>query len=281
MRIPLSLRVNQNEYQEIGKMDICTLADKNYIKQAELMINSCQDRGDVYFLCLDDETYEHFAGIQGVFCYDLEDINSAKLQYHKKTHTYEQHCWALASYFMNYLQDKVNLSGLLYVDADIYFYSKLTDAITINKSIGIIEHRFKNRQNRNVGHYNVGIIYFANDKIGSECLKWWSDVVLDDSNIWFDEFGSCGDQKYLELFEPLFEDVEVIDVGHAAPWNTHQHYENGYITFQGNKQPLIFYHFSHFALHDSGYVTNRNGEWFPEKTWAKELYDEYWKLCKH
>ena len=259
-------------------MVYCTLGDKKYKRQMELLIESAKVRFNV--LCLDDETYHHFAKRKDVSAYHYNDIQSEVLKIHHQTHNWEQHCWALASYFLRWLRNN-GAGNLIYVDADIYFYKNI-NYIEVQKSIGIIEHRFKSYDpKRKVGHYNVGVIYFADDKAGNECLEWWNNVVMNDNNEFYEDYGSCGDQKYLELFQVFWpNDWEVLDVGHAAPWNTHQRYEihsgDRCVTFQGLVQPLVFFHFSHFSVSGDGYRTQRNGEWHPERTWAKELYDEYY-----
>ena len=83
-------------------------------------------------------------------------------------------------------------------DADVMFYHDIKtmhDAVS-QKSVGIILHRH-NRVGDYVGGYNVGVIYFKNDDVGYNCLKWWRDCVMNPTNEWFSEYGNCGDQKYL------------------------------------------------------------------------------------
>ena len=217
-------------------------------------------------------------------CYTYEEIETPALKLHKDTHTWEQHCWALASYFLRWLREQGE-GDMLYADADIFFYGDyqvVLDEIG-DHSIGIITHRFAERRARKTGHYNVGIIYFADTIPGTACLEQWNGWVMAGENgEFFPEWGTCGDQKYLELFEVFYpDDVCVIDdtVGHAAPWNVHlQDFDGNYIYWQGKKQKFIFYHFSHFNLHEGHYRTNRHGEWQPEIVpWAKKLYDDYYK----
>ena len=218
-------------------------------------------------------------GRLGCTAYRLDDIiiSGEEIEQHRRTHTWEKHCWTLASYFLTCLRGfgvGADDGSLLYVDADMYFYQdfeKIYDNIG-RKSVGIISHRFNHNRETKTGKYNVGIIYFKDDKRGNACLKWWSDVVINDNNEWFETYGTCGDQKYLELFEGLFPGaVRVIGVEHGAPWNV-QHID-------GND--LVFFHFSHFAIHGGGYTTNRAGEWKPEATpWAKKLYNDYYEVIK-
>ncbi len=253
------------------------------------MYNSLTSNFTLHYLCLDDETYKTMWSLPNVKAYRYDEIKDLPdLKVHRESHTWEQHCWCLASYFMNWLQERESFDSLLYVDADIMFYAdyELIYEEVGDRSIGIITHRFLEERARKTGNYNVGVIYFRGDEPGRTCLKWWRDVVIDDNNDWFCTHGTCGDQKYLELFEVMWDGmVAVIDdhVGHAAPWNCHvQECDGKTIWWRGIEQPLVFYHFSHFSYDDKGYRTNRHGEWTPEvdQEWARKLYDEYYKLIQ-
>ncbi len=266
---------------------LVTLSDKKYLDQGYLMYQSLlQHSGDfvLYYLCLDEETWNFFQNKHSVIPIHYMAIDSNDLEIHRRTHTWEQHCWCLASYFLEWLRDR-EVGDLLYIDADLYFYDDvhLIFQEAEAESIGIITHRFMEERERRTGNYNVGVIYFKDDSAGSDCLRWWRDQVLaGERSEWFETHGTCGDQKFLELFIPMFKKVKVIDelVGHAAPWNVHvQEYDGKHITWRGVKQRFVFYHFSHFNLHEGSYRTNRHGEWHPEEVaWARKLYDDYYQL---
>ena len=154
-----------------------------------------------------------------------------------------------------------------------------------DKSIGIIRHRIDYLEN--VGEYNVGIVYFKGDEYGKKCLSWWKDMMMNHDNPYSKTHGMCGDQKYLELFEPLFgeEAVCIVDknVGHLAPWNVTFHdYKNNKIIWNNKKQDLYFFHFAHFVpnFEKNTYKTSYNNEWVwgePAKThkFIENLYEEY------
>lgn len=272
--------------------NFCTLCDHKYLKQGLLMYESLKQHTTheeflLHWLCLDEETYQKVSPLPYILAYHYGEMAEAEdLTRHRETHSWEEHCWALGSYFTWWLRSH-DVGDLLYIDADIYFYNNtrfIYDSIG-SSSIGIITHRFLERRVRKVGHYNVGIIYFADDDQGNEALDWWKTVVITTGHEWEEEYGTCGDQKYLELFEVMFENGCVIDdkIGHAAPWNAYcQELVGNYIIWKGKKQIFIFYHFSHFSLNYQvgglPYRTNRHGEWTPEvdREWAKELYDEYY-----
>jgi len=63
---------------------------------------------------------------------------------------------------------------ILYIDSDIIFYHspELIYDSMVGNSIGLILHRHV-AIGKEVGGYNVGIVYFRNDETGRGCLKWW------------------------------------------------------------------------------------------------------------
>ena len=173
------------------------------------------------------------------------------------------------------------------MDSDIYFYQSvdIVNREVENYSIGIITHRHPHFLNNNtdVGKYNVGIVYFRNDEIGRSCSSFWKELMINVDNEWVNEYGSCGDQKYLELFEKQFTNVCVIDklVGHAAPWcfDAHEYIDKYTIKYKDNIQKLVFIHFSHFNIAENGWKSSYNGEWCPEEKHELviEYYEDYYK----
>jgi hypothetical protein len=234
----------------------CTLSDKKYLKQGKARIDSLKKVNplpfELYYLCLDEETYTELEGEDFVVRVKLSAVEQSResiLKY-KSRKPYNEYCWSLASTFCRYLLEEEDLSDILYIDSDIYFY--LNPLIIYqelgDKSIGIIRHRH-NTSSSVDGEFNVGIIYFKNDKDGRSCLRWWNDCILEDTR---PDLATCGDQKYLEEFIPLYGDsVCVLDktFAHGAPWNFRLYVYDDYpsdgsVIWGDKKQPLVFNHFS-------------------------------------
>ena len=196
---------------------------------------------------------------------------------------YSDFHFALGSFFTHYVMQEYTPEDILYVDADIVFYHnpQLVFDSGRKKSIGIIRHRH-NEVGCVAGGYNVGVVYFKNNVTGKACLQWWRDVVMNKSNPWFSTHGGCGDQKYLELFIPMFSDVQILDedIGHGAPWNfsLYRYFDDPYIIeWNGVVQPLVFIHFSHFNYKRDAYRVARRGEWYLHAP-AKRYYDAYFQM---
>tara|TARA_R110000824_G_scaffold282940_4_gene471203 strand:- start:113 stop:1024 length:912 start_codon:yes stop_codon:yes gene_type:complete len=279
----------------------CTLSDKNYLIKGLALIDSLLEKSSeeltIYYLCMDDETYNKLISLENK---NIIPIGISSLEKEKDFKTLKEntkyspdwcsYCFALGSYFTEYIIRIYKVKDILYIDSDIIFYQdpKYIFEEIDEKSIGIMLHRH-NKIGAPVGGYNVGVVYFKNNDIGYKCLKWWRDCVMDKTNKWYSRYGKTGggdgDQKYLEGFEPLFgkDNISVIDegIGHGAPWNfTLYQYDGEDIIWKSKRQKMIFIHFSHFTPnYKSGtYAVDKNGEWKnPQNTHVriKKYYDDY------
>ena len=109
------------------------------------------------------------------------------------------------------------------------------------------------------GWFNVGVVHFKNSDVGKELLSWWADAVLHKK---YPELATCGDQKYLDAFLEHAENIFIDgNIGHGAPWHWQlydysSYFEDGCITWKGEKQKLIFSHFSDFEanMQDNTYT---------------------------
>jgi hypothetical protein len=295
----------------------CSVSDISYLNKVLTLYFSLEKTQKNEFclnvLCLDDEIFHFFneSSLKNIKAHHIRDLENSNflLKYFKdnnvpcseaisnagsqnKDPKYVQFCWALAPYFCWHLLENLKYNDVLYIDSDLYFYQDVKpiyDEIK-DKSIGIIRHRIDYIES--AGEYNVGIIYFKNDYVGRKCSTWWKNVLLNPANQYAKKYGGCGDQKYLELFIPLFgkNNVCVIDdsIGHLAPWNVTFHkYENSKLIWNDNVQELFFFHFAHFVpdFKNDSYRTSYRNEWIwghPEKVnpYTKNFYDQYFAECK-
>tara|TARA_R110002020_G_scaffold75261_2_gene191662 strand:- start:8553 stop:9263 length:711 start_codon:yes stop_codon:yes gene_type:complete len=199
---------------------------------------------------------------------------------------YLQFIWSLSAYFSWWCLENLEVPEITFVDGDIYFYSSLDslkDSV-VGASVGIVEHRCP--YNPVNGKYNVGIVYFQNDLDGYKCSTWWKNCMLLTDNEFYKTHGMCGDQKYLELFAELYDNVKVIDTqfGHLAPWNfLHHSYDNNQVVWNGKKQDLLYCHFSNFSPDfekESYTLARRHGFIDPPNNFIKHISDKYYNSLK-
>ena len=286
-------------------INICTLSDKNYLHLGlalyDSILESCSKDIVFHYLCIDEESHSILKKLENdtLKVYSINDLESTKdFEKLKQNTNYtpmssdasNTYCFSLASFFSKYLFDEQKLGDIFYIDADVLFYNDIADIHekVSQKSVGLMLHRH-NEVGCHVGGYNVGLIYFKNDDVGYKCLNWWRDCVIDPTNKWSEEYGTCGDQKYLEAFAVLFgcENISVIDedIGHGAPWNMGLYeYESeeiggeftwkpfshqgdrlylGIPDFDIKKQKMYFIHFSQFNpdYKNNNFGFDRNACW--------------------
>ena len=288
--------------------NFCTVADNDFFNKVSalnysLSTNSCDSQDySLHLLCLDDEIYEKCNNQENITCHKLSDLVRSDLLLSKSKNNapsrealinsngdidkakYIQFIWSLSAYFSWWCLENLEIEDILYIDSDIYFFSnyeKLYDHLE-DCSIGIVEHRCP--YNPDNGKYNVGIVYFKNDLDGYKCSSWWKNCLLFTNHQYYQTHGKCGDQKYLELFPQLFNNVSVLDdhIGHLAPWNfSHHRYEDKQIIWNNKKQDLLYCHFSNFKYDDKGYeLAPRHGYQTPPNNFVKKIADIYYNALK-
>ncbi|SVC57243.1 uncharacterized protein METZ01_LOCUS310097, partial [marine metagenome] len=271
----------------------------------ESLCKHCTESFTLHYLALDDKVEKIFSNLPNVIVYDLKTIEKQplfdllKANNPSKPGDLSPFHWALASFFTYYLLNNMDLPDCLYCDTDIFFYRNPDEIFrSVNDhSVGLVTHKhIPKNDNVSVGYFNVGIIYFKNDQDGMACLKFWRNVVADQNTPFFQVYGKCGDQAYLQIFEYIVGQNSIkildLDIGHGAPWNfPHCEIVDGNITWNGQfvtgeeivTQPLVFNHFSHFRtdFENNSYKIDFNGEWgniLPNPGIA-ETYDNYFAAC--
>jgi hypothetical protein len=293
-------------------ISVCTVADSNFLLKFLALRESIKKHTEDYsikLLCLDQSMYDILNDkFDDVDCFNIRDLRAEDSELDRSRDndpSYEavnvssgdierakeiQFTWAMASYFSWYCIEKLNLEDILYVDADIYFFNdpSILEDFKDFGSIGIIENRVEYSPVN--GKYNVGIVFFKNDKSGRKCSEFWKNCLLNSKNKYAEGYGTCGDQKYLELFPVLFEDVFEYDnfIGHLAPWsvNNHMYLPDKKISWGGKIQNLLFYHFSNFSYNFENETYSPAGRhgitnaYLQQNPYLKSLYEEYYRCLE-
>jgi hypothetical protein len=171
---------------------------------------------------------------------------------------------------------------IVYVDADIYFFSsphRVLQLFSDRFDVAIVPHRFRAQDSylEKYGKFNVGWLAFRNNKNAGVVLHWWRQSCLESTSLQSSEF-VFGDQKYLDQFAHLFENVLVIeDLGHnLAPWNCNnvQFNSSGKIEYDGAE--VMYFHFSGLRIFKGitrlGYA---GYSWRPSRSMQNHIYKPY------
>jgi hypothetical protein len=275
---------------------LCTLSDYGYIHLGlalyDSLITTSSDDFILYYLTLDDKIYNklnelNLPKLKLITLNELLENNNELSSYNKSE--YREFVWMLASYFSDYLLKNKEVDHITYIDSDIYFYEdiKLFYDEVDGKSVGIIRHRHipKDAQTPD-GKYNVGVVFFKKDQIGSYCLDWWKDAVFYKK---YPPLSTCYDQKYLEGFLMMFteNDICVVDktFSHGAPWHNTFYEWKDYeskkvVIWEGSEHKYLFHHFSRlsFDFEQNTYSDVWNRGW--EISQVRQLYDDYFDIIR-
>lgn len=239
----------------------CTYFDKGFLLKGlalyESLIRYLPD-AKLWVLTFDDYTYNilNKLKLKGVTAIKLSDFEDKELLAVKPTRQFFEYYWTCSPSLPLYVFNKnKDADYVVYLDADLYFYSNVTPGVKEigDKSILIVEHRFpKGREGiaETAGRFNVAFNVFKRDKEGMACLKRWRGQTIE----WCyaqPAQGKMGDQMYLNEWPKLYKNVVLSkNLGvDAAPWNITQ-YEvgkrNGKVYI--NNDQLICYHFHQFQI---------------------------------
>lgn len=271
---------------------LCVVSDYNFLPKGLTLYESLLKNSKdfvLHYLCFDQKAYDkllpHACETLKVY-HDVEFLQEDEDLENLKKSDRKYYSYALASYFSLKLMQRLEVP-ITYIDADIYFHQDISmvfDSIG-EKSVGVFRHRQYTMQVPNGnGWFNVGVVHFKNDNLGPYLLGWWSDAVLHRK---YPELATCGDQRYLDAFATI-EGVSIDgNIGHGAPWQwqlyLYDTYEqDGCITWQGQKQKLVFSHFSQFeySVQNNTYNPSTMHHCFTpmelyQSGGLKKIYDDY------
>jgi hypothetical protein len=235
----------------------CTYFDKAYLPQGislyQSLITHEKESFLLWVLCLDDVTYQVLSSLKhknvklishGEF---LEKMPKQRETFRNRS-LIEYYYTCTPSLLQYIFREMGNAYSITYIDADMFFFMDSRELFNENENadVVIVPHNFENakKELELYGHYNVCFVHFRNTENGIACLNWWAEMTFMSTQR---GNGVWGDQKYLDEFPRLFNNVHVIQhkgVG-AAPWNISQYtlIKNS-LGIWIEDEPLIVYHFA-------------------------------------
>ncbi|MFN8790409.1 MAG: glycosyltransferase [Bdellovibrionales bacterium] len=249
------------------KFAVCCIISKNYLAHARTALKSFakfHQNFESHVLILDDWK-DYFDESQESFkSYSVADIGVSTDQYCRILHKHSvfQVSCIFKSCFVRFLLKKQGVQRLLYLDADIFFLSSITDTLEkLRTNNLVLTPHLLNRdpyqseelirleaQTNAAGVFNMGFFGISKSRESFEFLDWWWRRVLTycERDV---PSGLFDDQKWIDAVPAMFEGVSVArDPGYnVANWNLHERD----LTLLGGKyfagrRKLAFFHFSKF-----------------------------------
>lgn len=238
-----------------------TLSDRNFLPRTLAMCESLRSYdkiSELHFFALEELT-EHEALQFRRIGVEVRALNSAlepeTLKTLLSTRSFMEFVWNLPSLILNrILEVGGSFSDVVYLDADIYFFSSPEQIWSEVESgrASIVRHNFSPRLASifiDSGEFNVSWVSIPNTPNGIKLSQDWSANCLDlcpDKPTLHKGRIVYGDQKYLDYWQSDFGDlihvVENLGAG-VAPWNFENYsFASHPIRIDGTN--VIFYHFS-------------------------------------
>lgn len=259
--MPGFFKKNKTMTSRNNKIICCTYFDKNYLLKGLSMHSSLIEHNpdmQLWILCMDDYTENILRklNIKNVVIIPLCAFEDKELLKAKSNRSLVEYYWTCTPSLPLYIFNKsAYIERVIYLDADLFFYSSLQPALKElgNQSIYTVEHRYPPGQESRIetsGRFNVGFQIYNRDNKTFECLKRWRKQCLEWC-YWRVENGKLGDQLYLDEWPRLYKDLVISkNLGvNAAPWNIKQYNvckrdDKVYI----NGDQLMCYHFHQFII---------------------------------
>lgn len=280
----------------------CTLFDSNYLDKGVVTINSLQkyiEKDRIYILAMDEKCHNilrnYYSSNKNIVIISLEEFESDELKEVKKTRNRAEYCWTCSANLIVYVLEFYKENYCTYIDADLYFYEDPRCIIRKmeeqNKTVQIIEHRFKMNydgklQQLNSGRFCVEFMTFKNVESARKVLDVWKKQILGNCSESMD-MNTFGDQMYLNSWEDDYDCVWVTQEKGAgvAPWNFNRYKYSRSIDdkimlfFDKEKEeiPLIFYHYHHISYlsEEEVNINVRIRYWKIDECLMKKLYIAY------
>ena len=273
---------------------VFTVASKNHLAYARTLFNSVARVHPEYklFLCLGDEVEGYFDTCTEPFTIIPADRLGIK-NFEDMTLRYNvmEFNMALKPFMCRWLFDNTKLETVIYLDSDIYVYSRfdrLEKVLESGVSVVLTPHITKPLEDGKMpndyhmlqsGVFNAG--FFASRRC-SETLSfmdWWGRRLSTQCIADF-ALNLSADQKWCDLAPCFLDELKVFkDPGYnVAYWNLAQRqlHKTADGEWQANGSPLVFFHFSGLSVEKRQEISKHQNrfEWDDIQE-CQELFDQY------
>lgn len=254
--------------------NFCTLFDSYYLTKGLILYDSLEQtctNFHLYVFAFDEVCYTKLIALAlpNMTVISLLEFENEDLLRIKPTRNKAEYCWTCGASSVWYAIHQFQLDHCVYLDADLRFFDspKIAFDQIGDASIAITEHFIE--KDDPAGRFCVQFVYFNNDKNGMKALEWWKNSCIDWCFARYED-GKFGDQKYLDSFPLMFDQVYIFThrgIG-VAPWNMKQYkyVGNNQLEYNGQIYPIVFFHY-----HGIRVVENRTNYNLVLKTMTYDL----------
>lgn len=277
---------------------IFTICSNNYLHQAQTLGESIKANctNTKFYIGLADELDEriNYAEIDA----EIIPIKSIEPEVNRLVQKYNiiEFNTAVKPRYFEYFLHETDATEITYLDPDIYVFGELRDALVdyqdteifltphILTPITIDEKKPDEPLFLNYGLYNLGFIHIKKGTHSVKLIDWWKQRTYKKG---YDNpaVGLFTDQLWMNLTPILFSKVKILlHTGlNMAPWNLHERVltqvDGKYVV--NSDQPLLFYHFSGFAVNEWKLHKDYNRFTFNNRPDLTALYTEYKNQIDH
>lgn len=215
------------------------------------------------------------------------------------------YCGYVKPLFADYLFNNYKMTHMLFMDSDLCFYDNPSHLIKVcdNYDLGFSLNKTTQDVYKKSGYFNSGLWFARKNKTGKNMIKWWKKITSNPfSNEWFNDYGGCIEQQYVDLFWDYYnkEKIKVIDsdIGYSAKWNMNiTTRDEDFITWNCDRthfnekyktQKLYCHHFSAFRILNfekdlflGSSLDNVRIHRFVKEANYDYIYEDYYKKNKH
>ena len=254
-------------------MNYCTYFDKNFLVQGLTCIHTLKKYNkDAFFyvLALDRETKLKLESLNLSFIKVIElNLLYKKfptLQNEKTKRNLGEFFFLITPFLINFLLKYQKINHIIYVDADLIFFSDVTKIKSLFKKNDILASYHDPDDNKiTTGKYNVGFLVFRNNSKVLNLLCIWMKQCMISTTIAHNYSDIiCGDQKYLESWEKnkqfRFSGIKIKNFN-IGGWNiTKKNFskKNGILMCDNSRLCCIHANFIKFNLKKGSFISSRS-----------------------
>ena len=215
-------------------MNYCTYFDKNYLIQGLTFIHTLKihNKDSFFYVLALDETTQLKLKELNLSYVEVINLNLLIKKFpilnkEKKKRNIAEFYFLLTPYLVYFILRYKKKDHIIYVDADMIFFSDCNFIIRLLKKNDILAsyHDIDKRYD-SVGKYNVGFLAFnKNDKVLKQLFIWMKQCLISTTIDKSFKNIICGDQKYIERWEAnkqiKFSGIKIKNFN-IGGWNIHK-----------------------------------------------------------